>query len=109
MDKGEVLSYKINDVFSALADEHRRNMLVMLSKGSKNVNEIASAFKISRPAVSKHLKILKRSNLVAIKKEGRNRYFSLNPKPVKEVFDWLKFYDKSWDRKLQSLKNYLEK
>ena len=103
------MSYNINNVFSALADEHRRNMLLLLSKGSKNVNGIAEHFKISRPAVSKHLKILKRSNLVQIKKEGRNRYFSLNPKPMKGVIDWLKFYEKFWNEKLDSLQNFLEK
>jgi DNA-binding transcriptional ArsR family regulator len=103
------MSYNINSVFSALADEHRRNMLLLLSKGSKNVNSIAEHFKISRPAVSRHLKILKRSNLVITKKDGRNRYFSLNPKPMKEVIDWLKFYEKFWTEKLDALQKFLEK
>lgn len=103
------MPYKIDDVFSTLADSNRRNMLVMLRDGDKNVNNIAEHFKISRPAVSKHLRILRRSKLVNFKKEGRERYFSLNPKPLKEVINWLKFYDKFWDKKLKSLKIFLEK
>ena len=102
------MPYKIDDVFSALADVNRRDMLLLLAEGDKNVNSIAEHFKISRPAVSKHLRILRRSNLVKFKKEGRERYFSLNPKPMKEVFNWLKFYDKFWDNKLKSLKIFLE-
>lgn len=103
------MPYKINDVFSALADENRRNMLVMLAKENKNVNSIAEHFKFSRPAVSKHLRILRKAKLVKVAKKGRERYFSLNPEPVREVFDWLKFYNKFWDEKLKLLKNYLEK
>ncbi len=98
----------INKIFSALADENRRKILVMLSNQSKHVNDIASNFKISRPAISKHLRILERSKLITHKKEGRERYYSFNPKPMKAVFDWLKFYHKFWDDKLSSLKLFVE-
>lgn len=103
------MAYRIDDVFSALADSSRRNILLMLSKGSKNVNSIAGEFKISRPAVSKHLKILEHSKLIVQKKEGRQRYFSLNPEPIKKIINWFKFYDKFWDNKLNSLKQFVEK
>jgi DNA-binding transcriptional ArsR family regulator len=98
----------VNDIFSALADENRRRILVMLSSESRHVNDIASKFKISRPAISKHLRILERSKLITHKKEGRERYYSLNPKPMRVVFDWLKFYDRFWDDKLSSLKLFAE-
>jgi len=98
-----------NEIFSALADESRRNILMMLSEESKNVNSIAESFKISRPAVSKHLRILERSKLVTVKEVGRERLFTLNPKPIKQAIDWFKFYEKFWDDKLNSLKNFLEK
>ncbi len=98
-----------NEIFSALADESRRNILMMLSTGSKNVNAIAESFKISRPAVSKHLRILERSKLVKAKREGRERIFTLNPEPVKQAMDWFKFYEKFWNEKLDALVNYLEK
>ena len=97
-----------NEIFSALADENRRNILIMLSEGSKNVNAIAEKFKISRPAVSKHLRILNRSNLVIANQKGRERYFSLNPEPARQAINWFKFYDKFWNDKLTSLKNYVE-
>jgi DNA-binding transcriptional ArsR family regulator len=98
----------VNNIFSALADENRRRILVMLSAESMPVNAIAVKFRISRPAVSKHLKVLVKSKLVTQKKEGRERYYSFNPKPMKTVFDWLKLYDKFWDDKLNSLKLLIE-
>ena len=97
-----------NSVFSALADENRRKILVMLSRGSMNVNDIAGNFKISRPAISKHLRILQNSKLVKQVKEGRERFYSLNPEPMKSAIDWFKFYDKFWDDKLNSLKKFIE-
>ena len=97
-----------NEIFSALADESRRNILMMLSVESKNVSAIAESFKISRPAVSKHLRILERSKLVTVKEVGRERLFTLNPEPIKQAIDWFKFYEKFWNEKLDSLTKYLE-
>jgi DNA-binding transcriptional ArsR family regulator len=81
----------------------------MLSENKMSVNSIAQNFKISRPAISKHLKILLKTNLVIPSQEGRERYYRLNVEPLKEVRDWLRFYDKFWDKKLKQLKDYLEK
>lgn len=103
------MAYKIDDVFSALADQNRRKILMMLADNELTVNSIAEKFKFSRPAVSKHLKVLLRTNLVFSQQEGRERYYKINVEPLNEVRNWLKFYDKFWDRKLNSLKNYLEK
>ncbi|MCI0449810.1 MAG: metalloregulator ArsR/SmtB family transcription factor [Chlorobi bacterium] len=97
-----------NDIFSALADDSRRRILLLLSKETMHVNAIAENFKISRPAVSKHLRILERSKLVRHNKEGRENYYTFNPKPMKAVFDWLKYFDNFWDRKLNSLKLFVE-
>jgi DNA-binding transcriptional ArsR family regulator len=99
----------VNDIFQALADENRRKILVMLANEKMHVNAIAENFRISRPAVSKHLRILVNSKLVTQKKEGRERYYSFNPKSMKAVFGWLKFYDKFWDDKLSALKLFVEK
>ncbi len=101
------MAYRIDDVFSALADSSRRQILIMLTEHEMNVNSIASRFKVSRPAVSKHLKILERSKLVKPRRKGRNRYFELNVEPLNEVRGWLKFYEKFWDEKLNSLETYL--
>ena len=80
----------------------------MLSKEPMHVNEIVHKFRISRPAISRHLRILENSHLVKQVKQGRERYYSLNPKPIKAVFDWLKFYNKFWDKKLDKLKSFVE-
>jgi uncharacterized protein YndB with AHSA1/START domain/DNA-binding transcriptional ArsR family regulator len=103
------VAYRIDDVFSALADSNRRQILLMLTEHEMNVNSIASNFKVSRPAVSKHLKILERSKLVKPRRKGRNRYFELTVEPLNEVRGWLKFYEKFWDEKLNSLETYLQK
>ena len=106
--KNKLIMKQANDIFSALADENRRRIIVMLSKETMNVNAIAENFKISRPAVSKHLRILERSKLVSHNKEGRERYYSFNPKPMKAVLDWLKYFDNFWDDKLSRLKIFVE-
>lgn len=96
-----------NSVFSALADENRRKILVMISNESMNVNAIAGKFKISRPAISKHLRILENSDLVHFKKEGRERYYILNPKPIKSVYEWLEPFRKMWEDRFNRLDNIL--
>ena len=103
------MAYKIDDVFSALADQSRRQILMMLADKELTVNSISEKFNFSRPAVSKHLKVLLKTNLVVSRQEGRERYYNINVEPLNEVRGWLKFYDKFWDKKLHALKNYLEK
>jgi len=102
------MAYKIDDVFSALADYNRRRILMMLTDNHMTVNAISEKFDISRPAISKHLKILFNTNLVVPVQKGRERYYRLNVEPLNEVRDWLKFYDKFWDKKLNALKNFVE-
>jgi DNA-binding transcriptional ArsR family regulator len=103
------MAYKIDDVFSALADNNRRQILIMLSDDKLTVNAIAEKFNISRPAISKHLKILLKTNLVVPLQKGRERYYQLNVEPLNEVQKWLEFYDKFWDKRLHLLKNLVEK
>jgi DNA-binding transcriptional ArsR family regulator len=81
----------------------------MLANNNKmTVNAITEKFNISRPAISKHLKILLNTNLVVPAQKGRERYYRLNVEPLNEVRKWLEFYDKFWDKKLKQLKNFLE-
>lgn len=82
---------------------------MMLAENKMTVNSISGRFNISRPAVSKHLKILLNTNLVVPLKKGRERYYQLNVEPLNEVREWLEFYDKFWDKKLKALKNFVEK
>jgi DNA-binding transcriptional ArsR family regulator len=102
------MSYRIDDVFSAVADSSRRKILMLLANEELTVNSITEKFKMSRPAISKHLRVLLKTDLVIPRQEGRERYYSLNVEPLNQIKEWLKFYDKFWDSKLNALKNYVE-
>ena len=71
--------------------------------------EIASGFDISRPAVSKHLRLLREANLVQEKKQGRHRYYELTPGPIREVADWAEHYRAFWATNLATLKEHVER
>jgi DNA-binding transcriptional ArsR family regulator len=95
--------------YDAIADETRREILDMLRGQTMTAGDIAHQFRqISRPAVSKHLAILRRSKLVVARKAGRERRYSLNAAPLREVNTWLRQYEIFWDRQLKSFKNYVE-
>jgi DNA-binding transcriptional ArsR family regulator len=96
------------DVFQAIADPTRRQIIVLLATSSRNLNAVAERFDISRPAISKHIRILTECGLVTIKQEGRERYCMINPARLKEVADWLHHFDQFWDEKLLSLKKHVE-
>ncbi|HJT69236.1 MAG TPA: metalloregulator ArsR/SmtB family transcription factor [Terriglobales bacterium] len=94
--------------FNALADPTRRAVLDLLRAGTRPAGEIARAFPVSRPAISKHLRILRRAHLVQERKEGRHRFYQLNPEPLKAVDSWLEHYRQFWTASLQNLKEFVE-
>lgn len=95
--------------YEAIADPTRRGILDLLRRRSLNAGAIARRFpRISRPAVSKHLAILRRSRLVVVHKAGREVRYSLNAEPLREVDAWLRRYEGFWDRRLQAFKEYVE-
>ena len=96
------------DVFQALSDPTRRAILGMLRNGSQPVGSIARDFPISRPAISKHLRILREAELVTEIKVGRNRLYELNAAPLRSVDDWLAHYRHMWQHQLRNLKRYIE-
>jgi DNA-binding transcriptional ArsR family regulator len=96
------------DVFQAIADPTRREIIQMLAGKSLNLNAVAEKFDISRPAISRHIKILAECGLINIRKEGRERYCDAKPDKLNEVSDWVDQYRKLWEAKLDSLENYLE-
>jgi len=96
------------DVFQALADPTRRAILGLLRQGSQPVGSIARDFPISRPAVSRHLRILREAELVTEIKGGRNRLYELNAQPLKNVDDWLAHYRYMWQHQLRNLKRFVE-
>jgi DNA-binding transcriptional ArsR family regulator len=96
------------DVFQAISDPIRREIILLLSEKNLSLNGVTENFRISRPAISKHIKILEECGLVTIKQEGRERYCKVNPEPLNEVYDWLSYFDKFWNKKLSALKKLLE-
>lgn len=101
--------YKSQDaVFRALADPTRREILALLRQRRLTVNEIAVNFRMSRPAVSKHLRVLQRAGLVITRQEGTSRPCALNARPLRAIQDWLLDYESFWSESLQSLKDFLE-
>ena len=95
------------DVFQAIADPVRRDIIEHLSSESLTVNAIADRFDVSRPAISKHLKILQECGLIDIQKQGRERYCKIQPSSLVPAFMWLEQYRKLWEDKLDSFENYL--
>lgn len=99
---------KTEATFQALADPTRRAVLDLLRRGSQPAGQIARAFPVSRPAISKHLKLLRRAHLVREHREGRHRVYQLNPEPLRAVDSWLEHYRSFWSASLTSLKAFVE-
>lgn len=97
-----------NDVFHAVADPTRRAILDRLQAGGVAVAELAAGFAMSRPAVSKHLRVLRDARLVREDKEGRQRVYRLTPGPLRDVSAWIESYRSFWPANLMSLKRHLE-
>jgi DNA-binding transcriptional ArsR family regulator len=95
-------------VFRAIADPTRREILGMLRSGPSSVGEIAENFRISRPAISKHLRVLRAVGLVATRRQGTVRICTLNATPLRVVSDWLDDYQVFWNETLRGLKRYVE-
>lgn len=96
------------DVFQAIADPTRRQIIDLLADQSLPVKEVASNFEMSRPAVSKHLKILDECGLVVIRKKGRKRLYRSDPRKLQEVAEWAAQYRKFWSQKLDALEALLQ-
>jgi DNA-binding transcriptional ArsR family regulator len=95
------------DAFQVVADPSRRKMLMLLSEDSLTINSLANNFDMSRPAVSKHIKILYGAGFISIQDVGRERYCSLKPDGFKELQNWISYFDKFWVSKLKKLETLL--
>ena len=108
MVKHEVSQQHLDLTFSALADPTRRAMLARLSSGEASVQELAKPFKMSLPAISKHLKVLERAGLIARGRQAQWRPCRLKATPMKEAADWLERYRRFWEESLDRLEDYLK-
>jgi DNA-binding transcriptional ArsR family regulator len=104
-----MVTHSSKATFSALADPTRRAVLDLLRRGSRPAGQIARAFSISRPAISKHLRLLRRARLVNERRQGRLRVYQLDARPLKAIDSWLGGYRMLWQTNLRNLKNFIER
>jgi len=96
------------DVFQAIADPTRREIISLISKQSLNLNAIADNFDVSRPAISQHIKVLTECGVIIIKQTGRERYCETNFKKLAEVADWIAPFQKMWEERYERLDSILD-
>jgi DNA-binding transcriptional ArsR family regulator len=98
------------DVFSAIAEPRRREVIAVLSDGQDYaVNEIVLRMKMAQPAVSKHLGALRRAGVVTMVKRGQHRMYRLDAKSLKPIHDWVKFFERYWTHQLDQIKQRAER
>ncbi|MFN4249135.1 MAG: ArsR/SmtB family transcription factor [Flavipsychrobacter sp.] len=96
------------DVFQAIADPTRRQIINMVAHQSLNINAVAEKFDVSRTAIYKHIKLLTECGLIEVKQKGRERFCEAKLDKLNEVSDWVAQYKQFWEQKLDSLENYLD-
>jgi DNA-binding transcriptional ArsR family regulator len=100
-------SFHLDKVFAALADPTRRAMLARLAMGEATVSQLMKPFKLSQPAISKHLKVLEDAGFVERGRDAQKRPRKLAPKALKEVVDWIEPFRRQWDDRFNNLDSYL--
>lgn len=96
-----------SDVFNAIGDAHRREILDALVTGERPVGELVDVLRLGQPQVSKHLRVLSDVGLVKCRADGRRRLYRLDDKPLRPLHDWLAKYEQSWNARLDRLDDYL--
>ncbi|GGG82976.1 ArsR/SmtB family transcription factor [Edaphobacter dinghuensis] len=97
------------DVFNAIAEPRRREIIAVLVDGKEHaVGEVVSTLRLPQPAVSKHLSVLRRVGIVTVSKCGQSRMYRLNPKELKPVHDWVKTYERFWTHQIDKVKERAE-
>jgi DNA-binding transcriptional ArsR family regulator len=97
------------DVFQAIADPTRRDIISLVARNSMTSNDVAASFDVSRQAISKHIKILMECGILMIDQQGRERYYSLQPKKLAQVADWIEPFRTMWEDKFNRLDDVLKK
>ena len=97
------------DAFNAVAEPRRRQIIDLLSRGERPVNDVAAALRIAQPQASKHLRVLKEVGLVSARGDGTRRLYKLNPDRLKPIHDWVKAYERFWTHQLHQIKEHAER
>jgi DNA-binding transcriptional ArsR family regulator len=98
-----------SDAFHAIADPTRRLVLDLLRGGERPVRELARSFRMTQPALSQHLRVLREAGLVTQRRHGRERVYRLQPRELKSIAQWIAPYEQFWHQKLRALGQFLEK
>ena len=98
-----------SDVFNAVAEPRRREILDLLARGERPVNDVVMAMGLTQPQVSKHLRVLREVGLVSVRGEGQRRLYRLNAEKLKPISDWVRNFERFWDHKLDRIKERAER
>lgn len=96
------------EVFHAVVDPNRRRILQLLTTGERPVQDLVDHFDLSFSAISQHLKVLREAGLVARRRDGKSRFYSLRPEPLKDLHDWTEIYERAWCERLARLRSLVE-
>ena len=97
------VTHTVVEALAAVADPTRRQILALLVDGEVSAGDLAAAFSVSRPAVSRHLRVLREAGLVRVRSDGRLRIYALDPEPLRELDAWLEPYRAVWAQRLDAL------
>jgi DNA-binding transcriptional ArsR family regulator len=96
------------DVFNAVAEPRRRQILDILASGERSVNDLVAELDLAQPLVSKHLRVLREVGLVDVRDEGRQRMYRLHGQALKPIHDWVKHYERTWNERFDALDELLD-
>src|SRR5262245_13547998 len=96
------------DAFNAVAEPRRRQILDVLARGERPVNDLVETLGLAQPQVSKHLRVLREVGLVEVRDSGRQRMYRLNGQPLKPIHDWVKRYEQAWNERFDAMDDVLE-
>jgi DNA-binding transcriptional ArsR family regulator len=96
------------DAFNAIAEPRRREILDLLAKGERPVNDLVRRLRLGQPQVSKHLRVLREVGLVTVREDGRQRLYRLNGRPLKSIHEWVKNYEQAWNERFDRMDAVLD-
>jgi DNA-binding transcriptional ArsR family regulator len=98
-----------SDAFNAVAEPRRRQILDLLARGERPVNDVVEALRLAQPQVSKHLRVLREVGLVSVRGSGQQRFYKLNAERLRAIYDWVRTFEPLWDHQLDRIKERAER